>query len=72
MKWLGLDLIERVIVSTSTSRRHFDVLSFICHLFDQSVSFWMFVCSMLWSAGESLYKQSSHQQKIVCWSELCQ
>ena len=48
MNSLGLSL--RVIVS----RRHFDVLKFICHLFDQSVSFWMSICSMWWSAGNRI------------------
>ena len=34
------------------SRWHFDVLNFICHLFDQSVSFLMSVCSRSWSVGD--------------------
>ena len=55
------------------SRWHFDVLNFICHLFDESVNFLMsvVVCHGL-QVSESLYKQLSHQQKVVCWSKLCQ
>ena len=35
------------------SRWHFDVLKFICHFFDQSVSFWMSVCSYVMVCGSS-------------------